>query len=85
MSKLDPEVDNYYQTYFDLFNQTGWAQFQADVQAAKETIQILSLQDAKDLHLAQGKLEVFNRLLNWQDAISNSYEQILQEAESNES
>jgi hypothetical protein len=85
MQKIDQEVDNYYQTYFDLFNHTGWEQFQADVQAAADTIQILALQDAKELHIAQGQLQVFNRLLGWQDAISNSYDQILQEAESNES
>jgi hypothetical protein len=76
---LEQDVRNYYETYFDLFTHTGWEQFQADVKAASETIQILALQDAKELHLAQGQLQVFNRLLNWEDAIANSYESILSE------
>lgn len=85
MNKIDQEVENYYQTYFDLFQQTGWAQFQSDVESAAEAIQILALQDAKELHIAQGQLQILNRLMGWQDAINNSYEQILQEAESDES
>jgi len=76
---MEQEVQNYYNAYLDLFQQAGWAQFQADVKAAADTINILALQDAKELHLAQGQLQVFNRLLNWEDAIANSYETILAE------
>jgi len=76
---MEHEVENYYNAYLDLFQQEGWAQFQADVKAAADAINILALQDAKELHIAQGQLQVFNRLLNWEDAIANSYETILAE------
>ena len=76
---MEHEVQNYYNAYLDLFQQEGWAQFQADVKAAADAINILALQDAKELHIAQGQLQVFNRLLNWEDAIANSYETILAE------
>jgi len=77
---LEPEVEQYYNTYFELFMQDGWQQFMSDVQQAVDTIQILALQDAKELHLAQGQLQVFQRLLTWQDSITNTYEAALEEA-----
>jgi len=77
---LEPEVEQYYNTYFELFMQDGWQQFMSDVQQAIDTIQILALQDAKELHLAQGQLQVFQRLLTWQDSITNTYEAALEEA-----
>lgn len=82
---IDKEVENYYEAYFDLFMQQGWQQFMADVEAAADTIQLLALQDAKDLHIAQGKMQVFQRLLGWQDSITNTYEAALAEAEQEES
>ena len=77
---LEPEVEQYYNTYFELFMQDGWQQFMSDVQQAIDTIKILALQDAKELHLAQGQLQVFQRLLTWQDSITNTYEAALEEA-----
>lgn len=79
--KLDPEVENYYNNYFELFMQEGWQQFQSDVQQAIDSFYILGIQDAKELHLVQGQLQVFQRLLNWQDSITNTYESLLEEAQ----
>lgn len=83
---LEPEVQKYYNTYFDLFMTDGWKQFMTDIQSAIDTHSILALQDAKDLHLKQGQLQVFYRLLNWEDSIKNAYESVLEESqgESNE-
>jgi len=77
---LEPEVEQYYNTYFELFMQEGWEQFMADVQSAADTIQLLALQDAKELHIAQGQMQVFQRLLNWQNSITNGYELVKEEA-----
>ena len=77
---LEPEVEQYYNSYSELFMQEGWEQFMTDVQQAVDTIQILAIQDAKELHLAQGQLQVFQRLLTWQDSITNTYEAALEEA-----
>tara|TARA_R110000822_G_scaffold170340_7_gene310255 strand:- start:1640 stop:1894 length:255 start_codon:yes stop_codon:yes gene_type:complete len=78
---LEEDVESYYNNYFDLFMLEGWEQFMADVQSAADTVQLLALQNAKDLHLAQGQLQVFQRLLNWQDSITNGYELVKEEAE----
>jgi hypothetical protein len=82
--ELDPELENYYNTYFDLFQTEGWQAFQEDVKEASETIQLLLLQDAKELHFAQGQLTVFHRLLNWENAISNAYDSFQEEAKQTE-
>ena len=37
---MEQEVQNYYNAYLDLFQQEGWAQFQADVKAAADAINI---------------------------------------------
>mgnify|MGYP003113140278 CR=1 FL=1 len=76
---MTPELQKYYENYADLFLTDGWKQFQEDIQAAALTINIMSLKDAKDLHISQGKLDVFQRLLNWQNSIENAYEEILNE------
>ena len=81
---VDKEVENYYEAYFDLFMQAGWKQFISDVQSASDSIQLLALQDAKELHLAQGQMQVFQRLLNWQDSIANTYDSVVAEAEQEE-
>lgn len=76
---MTPDLQKYYEQYADLFLTDGWKQFQEDIQAATNTINIMSMKDAKDLHIGQGKLDVFYRLLNWQTSIENAYEELLQQ------
>jgi hypothetical protein len=76
---MTPELQKYYEDYADLFLTDGWKQFQEDIQAAALTINIMSLKDSKDLHISQGKLDVFQRLLNWQNSIDNAYDELLNE------
>ena len=76
---MTPELRKYYEDYADLFMTDGWKTFQEDIVAAASTINIMALKDARDLHISQGKLDVFQRLLNWQNSIENAYEELLQE------
>tara|TARA_R110000824_G_scaffold313084_1_gene499956 strand:- start:2411 stop:2671 length:261 start_codon:yes stop_codon:yes gene_type:complete len=76
---MTPDLQKYYEDYADLFLTDGWKQFQEDIQAAALTINIMSMNDAKDLHVSQGKLDVFQRLLNWQNSIDNAYDELLNE------
>ena len=71
---LDPEFELYYNNYFDLFMLEGWEQLMADVQAAADTIQLPALHDARDLHLAQGQMQVY------QSSITNGYELVKEES-----
>lgn len=63
----------------DLFQQEGWKQLRGDLQDTADSIHILSLNDSKDLHLAQGQLNVLHRLLSWEEAIGNSYDEFLRD------
>ena len=76
---MTPELRKYYEDYADLFMTDGWKTFQEDILAAASTINIMALNDAKDLHISQGKLDVFQRLINWQNSIENAYEELLRE------
>jgi hypothetical protein len=78
-TQITPELQKYYEDYADLFMTEGWKTFQEDIQEAANTINIMSIKDAKDLHISQGKLDIFYRLLNWQNSIENAYEELLQE------
>ena len=76
---MTPELRKYYEDYADLFMTDGWKTFQQDIIAAASTINIMALKDAKDLHISQGQLDVFQRLINWQNSIENAYEELLRE------
>ena len=76
---MTPELQKYYEDYADLFMTDGWKTFQQDIIAAASTINIMALKDAKDLHISQGQLDVFQRLINWQNSIENAYEELLRE------
>jgi hypothetical protein len=78
---MTPETQKYYEDYADLFLTDGWKAFQEDIQAATSTINIMSMADARDLHISQGKLDVFQRLLSWQNSIETAYEELLKQEE----
>lgn len=68
----------------DLFQQEGWKQLKEDLQDTADSIHILNLSDSKELYLAQGQLNVLYRLLSWEEAIGNSYDQFLREGPEND-
>tara|TARA_S200002703_G_scaffold133819_1_gene122082 strand:- start:34 stop:300 length:267 start_codon:yes stop_codon:yes gene_type:complete len=76
---MTPDIEKYYDSYADLFMTNGWKVFQEDIQAAIISINIMSMEDAKDLHIAQGKLDVFYRLINWQASIEAAYQELLEQ------
>tara|TARA_B110000196_G_C20562112_1_gene393593 strand:+ start:130 stop:411 length:282 start_codon:yes stop_codon:yes gene_type:complete len=78
-SKLDKELQEYYDNYFSLFQHAGWKQLMEDLEDTTESFDVLNLKDAKELHYAQGQLNILNTLLNWKDSMSNAYENIEQE------
>lgn len=77
-------IEKYYENYMDLFQQQGWKQLKEDLQDTADSIHILNLSDSKELYLAQGQLNVLYRLLSWEEAIGNSYDQFLREGPEND-
>ena len=76
---MDKELQEYYDNYFSLFQHAGWKQLMEDLEDTTESFDVLKLKDAKELHYAQGQLNILNTLLNWKDSMSNAYENIKQE------
>lgn len=81
---MTPELQKYYEDYIDLFAMEGWSAFEQDLKDAIDAIQILALEDAKQLHIAQGKLDTLTRLSNWKLAITNAYDDQLAEGSDDE-
>lgn len=73
---LEKELEEYYNNYLDLFMTEGWKQFEEDTNNVKESINMLSLENAKGLHLAQGQMQILNWVLDWKDSVKNSYESL---------
>lgn len=78
---MTPEVEKYYETYFDLFATDGWKQYIKQVGEEKDNFVIENVQDEKDLYITQGKLLVINNILNFESIIRNSYENIQEDEE----
>lgn len=71
---MDKELQDYYDNYFSLFQQDGWKQLIEELEETKDSINILALENARDLHLVQGKLNMLNQILNWQNSVTNAYD-----------
>ena len=81
---IDPGEKEYYNNYLDLFMTEGWKQFEEDTNNVIKSINLLSLENAKALHLAQGQMEILNWVLDWKNSVKNSYESLQEETISTE-
>ena len=71
---MDKELQDYYDNYFSLFQHAGWKQLIEELEETADSINILTLENARDLHLVQGKLHMLNQILNWQDSVTNAHD-----------
>lgn len=75
---MTPEVQNYYETYFDLFASKGWKQFVEDITASKENLNIETVDTLESLYHAKGQLYVINNALNFETMIRNAYDDVVE-------
>ena len=71
---MDKELQDYYENYFSLFNHPGWQQLMEDLEETEDSFSLINIKDSKELHFAQGQLQILNTLLNWKDSITNAYD-----------
>jgi hypothetical protein len=77
---VDKETQNYFDNYFDLFASQGWKQFIADMEDNRTLISdLLTVKDADDLFYRKGQLDTLNRIVNFQLAIENAFEEVTNE------
>jgi len=77
---MTPEVEKYYEIYFDLFTTDGWKQFIKDVSNNLEQYDVRTIEDVDDLRFKQGQLKVIDHVMNWETLIRNAYEEIANDA-----
>ena len=73
---MDQETQKVYESYFTLFSSPGWKQFALDLEESlKDISDIRNLKDAKELHRAQGKVELIENILNMDNMMELAFEQ----------
>jgi hypothetical protein len=78
---MTPELQKYFDSYFDLFLTDGWKQFIEDVKESADSFDIRYVQSESDLKFAQGQLLILDRLINWESGIKNTFDAVLEEKE----
>jgi hypothetical protein len=81
---MTPELQKYYDAYFDLFMTDGWKQFLADVKESAEVFNVRNVADEPTLKFVQGQLAVMDKLLNWEVSVEAAYNQANEEEETEE-
>ena len=72
---MDKELEQYYESYLDLFMTDGWKNFVEDFQlAAHELSNIRRVSTLEEMKFIQGKLEVIDNILNFETNIKNTFE-----------
>lgn len=73
---MDKDTEQYFERYFDLFATDGWKQFIEDMKENKESLSdILSIKDANEFFHRKGQINVLSLILNFQDAIEQSFKE----------
>lgn len=72
---MTPELEQYYNTYFDLFNTDGWKQLKQDFANNAVTINsVEATKDVEDLNFRKGQLSVIAHVLNMEALMEQAHE-----------
>jgi hypothetical protein len=71
---LTPEEQKYYETYFDLFIQDGWAQFIGEIRDIVANQRIEDIKDGEHLQYIKGERNALKRVLTFENGIRSAYD-----------
>jgi fructosamine-3-kinase len=72
----DKELVIYFETYMDLFLTDGWKQFKEEFDESFKSLNTLdTLHDEKQFMYRKGQIEVLHRLVNFENAIKDAFEE----------
>ena len=78
---MDRELQDYYENLLELFSTQGWKQFLEDIGDNLEMLgDITTIADGNQFWYRKGQVEAIQRILSYQGAIVNSYEDFQREA-----
>jgi hypothetical protein len=77
MASLDPETQQYYDNYFNLFQTNGWKQLTEELQQNALVINsVEATKDTNDLYMRKGQINVLAYILNLESTTNNNYEEL---------
>jgi len=79
---MTPELEKYYNTYFDLFRSEGWKQLIEEL--TQNAVVINSVEATKDvdaMYFRTGQLNVLAHVINLEAAVNNAFEDQSKEQE----
>ena len=79
---MTPELETYFNNYFDLFNSQGFKQLLEEISATTTTLSdIQSIKDNEELFFRKGQIAAFATVLNLESTIEAAREQAEAEEE----
>lgn len=77
----DPELEKYYNSLIDIFQTEGWKSLLEDFTSSETSLRdLVTCKTEKELHYRQGQLDIIGKLLSFEDAIKNSYEDFMNDS-----
>lgn len=73
---MTPELEKYYENFFDMFNTEGWKQLMEEVDTSIDSFIIENINTEKELFLVRGQLVQLNFLKNLQAVVEQTYEDL---------
>jgi len=71
---MEPELEKYFNVYFDLFNTEGWKQLTEEFRNNGNVINsVESTKDVDDMYFRKGQLNVIAHLVNLQASVEQAY------------
>lgn len=79
---MDKELEQYYESYFDLFNHPGWKQFIEDMEANHEAINNLStIASSEEFWHKKGQTQLLQRIINLPILMNETYRSLMVDSE----
>jgi hypothetical protein len=71
---MEPELEKYFNVYFDLFNTEGWKQLTEEFRNNGNVINsVESTKDVDDMNFRKGQLNVIAHLVNLEGSVEQAY------------
>lgn len=81
---MTPELENYFNNFFDLFRNEGWKQLVEELKTnAIHLNDLQSVKDVDEMNNRKGQLIVLANLINLENTVNASHENVLEEDNAN--
>ena len=71
---MEPELEKYFNTYFELFSTEGWKQLTGEFGSNGNVINsVQATKDVDDMYFRKGQLNVIAHLVNFESSVEQAY------------